>query len=162
MAELVSSQEKERHSLQVLFCADPSRAGDPVGRSQAPPKPSVSATDIYSLLPQNKNTSFKYFELYRGCCGKLEVAVASFASFFFFKLDFPSSELIIHIFSLRTSSPWYLMINNSCSDVTGDSTPEQGIIFPFYQELSYLFLFIHRLVTQKDILVEYIPLHVRL
>ena len=54
------------------------------------------------------------------------------------------------------------MISNSCSDVIGDSTPEQGIIFPFYQELSYLFPFIHRLVAEKGILVEYIPLHVRL
>lgn len=66
-------------------------------------------------------------------------------------------ELVIRIFSLKISSLWCLTIILVLMSLASPPL-SKGDIFPFYQDLSYLFQSIHRLVSEKDILVEYIPL----
>lgn len=153
MTELGRSQEEERHSLDVLFQAAPFRTGDTARRTRAPPTLSITSIDIYFLLSQNKNMAFNYFELYRGCCGRSEVALLpSLASCLFFLIDFPCFRSH-YIFSLKTSSVWYLtVILVLMSSVILHL--HKGVIFPiFYQELSCLSQSIQRLVAKKAILV---------
>lgn len=150
--------KRQTLSVSPLLCCSIQR------RRSCPEDPGTTKTICkrcwHFLLLQHKNTSCKYSELDKGCCGKSEVALFSFASFlknYYYKRTFPSSELVIHIFSLKISSLWCLTIILVLTSWVSPPLSKGGV-FPFYQELSYLFQSIHRLVAEKDILVEYIPL----
>ena len=81
-----------------------------------------------------------------------------FLCLLFFFLNWISPLRVCYSYlPLKTSSPWYLVINNSCPDVIGDSTAEQRYYFSILSG-TQLFISIHsRLVAEKDILIEYIP-----
>lgn len=148
MTELGRSWEEERHSLEVLFQAAPFRTGDTARRTRAPPTLSVTSIDIYFLLSQNKNMAFNYFELYRGCCGRSEVALLpSLASCLFFLIDFPCFRSH-YIFSLKTSC--LVPDSNSCSDVISDSTPTQRCYFSNILSGTQLLISIHSKTCCKE------------
>ena len=107
--------------------------------------------------------SFKYFELLK-LLWKIRGSIIIFLCSpppFNFSLNWLSSELVVHIFSLKTSSLWnltrILVLMSLVIPHLG-----KGVISPFYLGLSYLFPSMHRLLAEKDILIDYIPLLVRL